>query len=98
MNQPVIVIPDLTEDGTIESFVMKVRKQDSTIQPDNTWRVFFPNNLLQIFVWQFDWEKRKDYLVDMTKGDRTLKEIGIRPKKNRLVYFQQFQFKDRDEP
>jgi hypothetical protein len=85
--------------------VKKVQEQEAKmtkipmIQRDNTWRVFFPNNLPELSVWTCDWEKRKDYLVDMTpKGDRTLKEIGITAENNRLVYFHQFKFKSREEP
>jgi hypothetical protein len=58
----------------------------------------FTNNFPELSVWTCDWEKRKDYLVDMTKGDRTLKEIGITAENNQLVYFHQFKFKSREEP
>jgi hypothetical protein len=42
----------------------------------------FPNNLPDYFDWKISWEKRKDFLVDMMKGDRTLGEIGITPENN----------------
>jgi hypothetical protein len=49
-------------------------------------------------VWLFDWEKRKDYLINFMDGEKTLKDIGIGPNSNRLFYFMQTQFKSRDEP
>jgi hypothetical protein len=99
LDKPIIVITDLTEEDTIKSFVTKVKKESKTVQADKTWRVFFPHNLPSMFVWKFDWEKRSEYLlVNMTKGDCTLKEIGISADNNRLVYFHQFQFESRDEP
>jgi hypothetical protein len=88
VEQPVFVVTDLTGDETIKDFVKKVQEQEAKttkipmIQRDNTWRVFFPNNLPELLVWTFDWEKRKDYLLDMTKGDRTLKKIGITAENN----------------
>ena len=44
LKNKVIVIPDLTEDDTIKSFMMKVKKEDSNCIPCNQWRVFFPPN------------------------------------------------------
>ena len=98
VNEKVIVITNLTEDDTIESFRMKVREEDPCCTPDKMWRVFFPHNLPDYFIWRFSWKKRKDYLVDMTQGDKTLKDIGIGPDNNCLVYFIQTQFESRDEP
>jgi hypothetical protein len=100
LDKPVIVITDLTEEDTVKSLVTKVQEKSipGVIQADKTWRVFFPHNLPSMFVWKFDWEKRSEYLVNMTKGDCTLKEIGISADNNRLVYFHQFQFESRDEP
>jgi hypothetical protein len=97
---PIIVITDLTEEDTVKSFVTKVQKKSlpGMIQDDKTWRVFFPHNLPSIFVWKLDWEERSKFLLNMKKDDRTLREIGITPDNNRLVYFHQFQFRDRDEP
>ena len=68
------------------------------IQHDSTWRVFLSNNLPTYFNWLDNWETRKDYLLDMTNGDRTIGEIGITPDNNRILFFHQFQFKSRDEP
>lgn len=98
INRKVIVITDLTENDTVESFRTKVWEQDNACIPCNMWRVFFPHNLPDYFVWKFNWDKRKDYLVDMTVGAKTLKDIGIGPDTNRLFYFIQTQFESREEP
>ena len=93
-----IIIVGCTETTTIDSFIAKCKKKNSKIQPDNTWRVFFPNRLPDYFIWRFSWDKRKDYLLDFTDGKKTLGDIGIGPDTNHLVYFHQFQLETRDEP
>ena len=77
---------------------MKVWEEDNACTPDKMWRVFFPHNLPDYFVWRFNWDRRKDYLVDMTVGAKTLKDIGIGPNNNCLLYFIQTQFESREEP
>ena len=92
-----VVITNLTENDTVKSFRMKVWEEDNACTPDKMWRVFFPHNLLDYFVWRLNWD-REDYLVDMTVGAKTLKDIGIGPDNNCLLYFIQTQFESRDEP
>jgi hypothetical protein len=94
----VIVIPDLTEDDTVKSFTMKVKKEDANCSTSNWWRVFCPQTLPDWIVWKNCWHLRKEYLVDMTVGEKTLKDIGIGPDNNRLFYFIQTQFESREEP
>jgi hypothetical protein len=92
-----IVIVDCTKKTTVRTFVAKCKEQHDIINPGKMWRVFFASNMPERFVWLFDWEKRKDYLVDFTDGDKTLEDIGIGPNSNHLLYFFQTQFKTRDE-
>ena len=58
---------------------------------------FFSNNMPDILVWKEEWDRRKDYLLDLPDREKTLKEIGIGPKKYHLFYFIQMQFKTRYE-
>lgn len=94
----VIVIVDCTEEMIVRSFVEKCHKQNDNIGANKQWRVFSSNNLPGIFVWRFTWEKRQEYLINFMDGDKTLKDIGIGPKRNHLVYFFQTQFKNQEEP
>ena len=98
LDKKVIVIPDLTEDDTVKSFREKVRKEDENCISNKQWRVFFPQILPDYIVWKNCWHLRKEYLVDMMVGEKTLKDIGIRPENNCLFYFFQVQFESRDEP
>jgi hypothetical protein len=98
INTKVIVIVDCTEETTVSSFVAKCKEQDGNINAGKQWRVFFPNKMPDKLVWLFDWEKRKDFLINFMDGEKTLKDIGIGPNSNRLFYFMQTQFKSRDEP
>jgi hypothetical protein len=54
---------------------------------DRTWRVFLANSLPSLDDWKFEWDKRNDYLLPMTRGDRTLGDIGITPENNQLLFF-----------
>ena len=98
LKNKVIVIPDLTEDDTVKSFTTKVKKEDAMCSTSNRWRVFFPQTLPDWIVWKNCWHLRKEYLVDMTAGEKTLKDIGIGPDNNRLFYFIQTEFESREEP
>jgi len=93
-----IVILGCTKTMTINSFVAKCKEKNSSICPGKMWRVFWPNNMPELAVWTVMWHKRKDYLVDFTDGQKTLKDIRIGPKSNRLLYFFQVQFDSKDEP
>ena len=59
---------------------------------------FFFDNMPDMLVWKEEWDRRKDYLLDLLDGEKTLKEIGIGLKKYRLFYFIQMQFTNRYEP
>jgi hypothetical protein len=106
INRPPYVVTDLTTEETIKSFVGKIIEQEekvkkySMIQRDSTWRVFLANNMPPYYDWKDEenWKTRKDYLLDMTKGDRTIGDIGITLENNQILFFHQFQFKSRDEP
>lgn len=98
LKNKVIVIPDLIEDDTVQTLRMKIKKENANCIPGKQWRVFFPQTLPDWIVWKNCWHLRKEYLVDMTDGEKTLKDIGIGPDNNRLFYFFQVQFVSRDEP
>jgi hypothetical protein len=98
INTKVIVIVNCTEETTVSSFVAQCHQQHDHISADKSWRVFFPNNMPDKLVWLFQWEKRKDYLINFMDGEKTLKDIGIGPNSNRLFYYMQTQWKSRDEP
>jgi hypothetical protein len=93
LDQPTYVVTDLTTEETIKSFVKKLQEQEEKvkkvpmIQRDSTWRVFLANNLPTYYEWLDNWDKRKDYLLDMTNGNRTIGEIGITPENNRILFF-----------
>jgi hypothetical protein len=98
IDEEVIVITDCTEKTTVSEFVDKCAKFKDTLIPGKSWRVFFADNLPDPYVWKEEWDRRVDYLLDLTDGEKTLKDIGIGPKKYRLFYFMQYQFYTRHEP